>query len=49
MHNVASATAGFESDYAKAGTFSFTFNNPGTYYYLCEVHPTAMKGVVQVQ
>lgn len=29
-------------------SFSFTFNQPGTYAYFCKIHPT-MKGVVVVQ
>ena len=30
------------------GTFSFTFNEVGSYDYLCTVHPTVMTGVVEV-
>lgn len=29
-------------------SFSFTFNEPGTYAYFCKIHPT-MKGVIVVQ
>lgn len=29
-------------------SFSFTFNEPGTYAYFCKIHPT-MKGAVVVQ
>jgi len=29
-------------------TFKFTFSNPGTYPYYCQVHPTTMKGTITV-
>jgi plastocyanin len=29
-------------------TFSFTFEQPGTYPYFCSVHPATMRGSVQV-
>ena len=29
-------------------TFSFTFDEPGTYTYFCSVHPATMRGQVQV-
>ena len=32
-----------------SGTFSFTFNTPGTYNYHCGVHGTAMPGTIVVQ
>ncbi len=32
-----------------SGTFSFTFNTPGTYNYQCGVHGTAMPGTIIVQ
>jgi len=28
--------------------YTVQFDNPGLYYYRCEVHPTTMRGVVQV-
>lgn len=30
------------------GTFSFTFDKPGTYAYFCQVHPSEMKGTITV-
>ena len=30
------------------GTFSFTFETPGTYAYVCTVHATEMKGTITV-
>jgi plastocyanin len=29
-------------------TFKFTFSNPGTYPYYCQVHPTTMRGTITV-
>lgn len=29
-------------------TFKFTFNEPGTYPYFCEIHPATMTGEVRV-
>ncbi len=30
------------------GTFTFTFDRPGTYPYFCSVHPATMRGEVRV-
>jgi len=30
-------------------TFSFTFDEPGTYSYFCEIHPATMRGEIQVR
>jgi plastocyanin len=39
---------GFESEtLPNGGTYSFTFNSPGTYSYICSIHPE-MKGSVEV-
>ncbi|SRR5579871_6357700 len=49
-HNVVSLSAPqlFNSGTPKGkGTFSFTFTTPGTYPYLCQVHP-AMRGTIVV-
>lgn len=36
-------------DLAKGETFSFTFDDPGTYPYFCELHPATMRGEIQVR
>lgn len=39
----------FDSGQLEQGqSFSFTFNNPGSYVYYCAFHPSQMEGVVQV-
>jgi plastocyanin len=30
-------------------SFSFTFEEPGTYTYICSIHPTQMQGTVSVE
>jgi len=43
------AIADFSSpNMAQGGTYSYTFNTPGTYTYHCSIHPS-MKGTVVVQ
>ncbi|HVM03813.1 MAG TPA: plastocyanin/azurin family copper-binding protein [Acidimicrobiales bacterium] len=34
---------------ATGDTFEFTFNEPGTYPYFCEIHPATMRGEVRVR
>ena len=34
---------------ANGDSYSYTFEKPGDYYYLCTPHPTQMRGVVTVQ
>ncbi|MFA9431782.1 plastocyanin/azurin family copper-binding protein [Egicoccus sp. AB-alg2] len=38
---------GFASDVRRAGTFTHTFERPGTYEYVCTLH-AGMTGVVEV-
>ncbi|MBW3666042.1 MAG: cupredoxin domain-containing protein [Actinobacteria bacterium] len=30
-------------------TFSFTFDEPGTYAYFCEIHPDRMRATITVE
>ncbi len=30
-------------------TFEYTFNEPGTFLYFCQVHPTLQRGIITVQ
>lgn len=34
---------------ATGDTFEFTFDEPGTYPYFCEIHPATMRGEVRVR
>ncbi len=34
---------------SRGSTFSWTFDTPGTYHYICDLHPNIMKGTVMVQ
>jgi plastocyanin len=49
-HNVDSTNNAFpkSKDLTSGGTYSFTFNTPGTYNYICSIH-TYMKGSVTVK
>lgn len=55
LHTVTSGVPGtlgtvFRSDPLGQGqSFSFTFTNPGTYPYFCEIHGAAMTGTIIVQ
>lgn len=52
-HTVVADDTSFESEVLKTinikpgDSFSFTFDQPGTYTYVCSIHP-AMKGVIEV-
>ncbi len=46
-HTVTSFTSAFDSGTLAAGkTFSFTFNDPGTFNYYCQIHPTMTGKIV---
>jgi len=48
LHTVTSDNGAFDSgNLAKNGMYSYTFNQAGTFYYHCKIHPD-MKGTVQV-
>ncbi len=55
LHTVSSGVPGvlgtiFRSDPLGQGqSFSFTFTNPGTFPYFCEIHGSAMTGTINVQ
>jgi plastocyanin len=51
QHNVASdpnQAESFNSEFMIVGTFSHTFSRPGRFTYFCEVHPSNMRGAVEV-
>jgi hypothetical protein len=39
---------GWDSGIQTSGTFSFTFTQPATFYYRCNVHPDQMRGQITV-
>ena len=50
-HNVVTTsgqTERFRSPLMQSGSFSHTFPNRGRFTYFCEVHPSEMRGVVEV-
>jgi plastocyanin len=52
-HTVTAGTRGnptgvFDENVSGGGTFSFTFEEPGTYDYFCSIHP-GMDGVVTLE
>ncbi len=48
-HTITSTTGVFSSGPISPGkTFSYTFNNAGTYEYSCTIHPTMQHGKVTV-
>lgn len=47
QHDVAGQ--GFKSPLMSAGVFTHTFPQPGAFDYVCTVHPTVMKGLVEVK
>ena len=42
------ATPLWDSGLLLGGSYQFTFNQPGTYIYLCSVHPFTMQGQITV-
>ena len=47
-HDVKAEDDSFASEVMDSGTFEHTFEEPGTYAYLCSLHPTQMKGTIEV-
>lgn len=37
------------TDPGKSSTIAFTINQPGTYHFVCDVHPNDMKGTITVR
>ena len=46
--NTCSAAQGWASPNQSSGTFLHTFNTAGTFYYKCTLHPTQMRGRIDV-
>ncbi len=38
----------WDSPVQSAGTFSFSFDSPGSFVYRCQVHPSVMRGRIAV-
>lgn len=47
-HDVKAEDGSFASEVADSGTFEHTFDEPGTYPYVCTLHATQMKGTIEV-
>ncbi|MBW3657059.1 MAG: cupredoxin domain-containing protein [Actinobacteria bacterium] len=47
-HTVTSDTGLFDSGQRSGGSFSWPFPDPGTYAYHCQLHPSTMRGTIQV-
>jgi plastocyanin len=47
QHNVNGGDE-FKSELQADGEFAHTFDTAGTFEYVCDVHPTTMKGTVEV-
>jgi len=47
-HDTCSAPHLWDSPLMDSGSFSFTFDAPGTYLYRCQAHPIEMRGQVTV-
>lgn len=48
-HDVTAEDKSFKSETMDSGTFQHAFDTPGTYEYLCSLHPAQMKGVIEVR
>ncbi|MGH9153240.1 MAG: plastocyanin/azurin family copper-binding protein [Acidimicrobiales bacterium] len=47
-HDVKAEDGSFVSEVMDSGTFEHTFDRPGSYDYLCTLHPTQMTGTIEV-
>lgn len=48
-HDVVAKDESFKSEVKDSGTFRYTFDTPGTYDYICSLHPGQMKGTIVVR
>ncbi len=48
-HDVVADDESFKSDTQDSGTFRHTFDEPGSFPYKCSIHPSEMKGTVDVR
>ena len=47
-HDIKAEDGSFASEVMDSGTFEHTFDEPGTYPYVCTLHATQMKGTIEV-
>ena len=47
-HDTCSSPHLWDSPLLDSGTFSFSFDTPGTYLYRCQAHPSEMRGQITV-
>ncbi|HEX2063136.1 MAG TPA: plastocyanin/azurin family copper-binding protein [Acidimicrobiales bacterium] len=48
-HDVVAEDESFQSETQDSGTFRHTFDTPGSFPYKCSIHPSEMKGTVDVR
>jgi plastocyanin len=48
-HDVVAEDESFKSETQDSGTFKHTFDEPGNFAYRCSIHPSEMKGTVEVR
>lgn len=48
-HDVVAEDESFKSETQDSGTFRHTFDTPGSFPYKCSIHPSEMKGTVDVR
>ena len=48
-HNVTADDGSFRSGDLTKGTFGHRFDKPGSFSYICTIHPAQMKGTVDVR
>jgi len=48
-HNVTADDGSFRSENLAEGTFAHRFEKAGSFSYICTIHPTQMRGIVDVR